>query len=203
MRKTRLDGNAAKKFSRRSFLEASVAVSIATGVRSYLGTTELGNANSTDDGSSDRRIFRASEIEVLVLATDEIIPASGDMPAGSEAGSVAYLERLATSNADVTKNLTRTTGFLDGTSRERFQCAFQKLSGAQRLMVMREMELRSAYLFNAFRDLVYEAYYEQPRVWELIGYRFYATDHTAPAPAPFDPEILTQVRQRPSSFRAI
>ena len=55
----------------------------------------------------------------------------------------------------------------------------------------------------ALRDLVYEAYYTQPRVWKLIGYEFNPTNEAGPHLKPFDESVLAQVKKMPRRYREV
>jgi hypothetical protein len=192
-----------KKFSRREFIEAGMVASIATRVRGDSRTRPRIDEDVPADESSVSRVFEGHERSLLAIVADEIIPAGGGMPAASQVGCVDYLERIASRSPKLAKELKRILRLTDRLSQTRFQATFGDMVHDQRLKLLHEMEWRTVDLFKALRDSVYEAYYEQPEVWRLIGYQFYATDGIGPTPAPFDPQILTEVFKRPFHYRAI
>jgi hypothetical protein len=88
-------------------------------------------------------------------------------------------------------------------SQERFQASFLSLSEEKRVAVLAALEKQDRENFGALRDYVYEAYYEQPQVWKLIGYTFYPTYNGGPTPEPFNEEILAEVRKKPKYYREV
>jgi hypothetical protein len=145
----------------------------------------------------------AQQRELLRCAMDEIIPAGDGMPAASEAGGVDYLEKLSGRDAKVAKELRESLAALDGLSQKQFQGAFISLSREQRVQALSTLEKHKAEPFKTLRDYVYEAYYEQPQVWKLIGYEYYPTNGAGPTTKPFNEEILAEVRKKPKFYREV
>jgi Gluconate 2-dehydrogenase subunit 3 len=141
--------------------------------------------------------FTHEERDTLRAAMDEIVPASDGMPAASEIGGVAYLERIAAGDADVAKELHEALRRLQGASEQ----PFDQLDQDARVATLQKWEARDAIQFAKLRDYVYESYYTQPQVWKLIGYEFYPTDHEGPHMEPFDESILDGVRKMPKLYR--
>ena len=142
-------------------------------------------------------VFDRRERAVLQAAMDEIIPASDGMPPASAAGGVPYLERVAAGDADVALEIRNALAALAKCSEQ----AFETLDQEARIMVLKKLETEHSLEFAHLRDYVYESYYTQPKIWELIGYEFYPTDHTGPRMEPFDESILADVRKRPKLYR--
>lgn len=167
-------------WTRREFLSASAAMPlIAIETRAPSNT------------------FTEHERNVLRVAMDEIIPATDGMPAASEMGGVAYLERIAAGDADVANEIRAALAALQRTSEQ----LFDQLDHDARVTALRSFEARDPTQFAHLRDYIYESYYTQPSVWKLIGYEFYPTDHAGPHMEPFDASILDQVRTRPKLYR--
>jgi Gluconate 2-dehydrogenase subunit 3 len=135
----------------------------------------------------DRRTLRA--------AADGIIPADGRMPSASSAGVVAYIGGLASRDPDF---------------RQRFEKAIAALgsslagaSGADQVGGLEALEKADPPSFATLRDVVYEAYYSNPKVWALIGYSFRkGTRRTAP-PETFDPARIARVQLLPRLYRDV
>jgi hypothetical protein len=142
-------------------------------------------------------VFDERDRAILHAVMDEIIPAGDGMPAASEAGGVAYLERIAATDATVASDLRNALAALGKCCTE----ALNQLDHAGRVAALRKLEADDAVQFAHLRDYVYESYYTQPKVWKLIGYEFYPTDHPGPHMEPFDESILREVRNMPKLYR--
>ena len=189
-----------KKLTRRKFLEAgvfsSMVISGVDSARVFYPYAET----KLDSPESSTGVFNGHERDLLRLAMDEIIPAADGMPAASEVDSVRYVEQLAGRNTNLAKRLLRSLRALENLSQKR---SFLTLAQKQRAEVLARLEREDAKAFDALRDSIYEAYYEQPQVWKLIGYHFYATNGGGPPPSPFDEQILADVRKKPRYYRDV
>jgi hypothetical protein len=193
-----------KIWTRRKFLETSVGGSILVGSAAVAGVgsplvrlvPQEKELSSSEFDSHQRKLLRA--------AMDEIIPASDGMPAASEVGGVEYLDRLARQIPKLKREFQKGLAALEEASRKRFQKNFLRLSRAERVEALAELEKRTApKCFSTLRDSVYEAYYIQPQVWKLIDYEFYPTDQPGPRMKPFDEAVLAQVRKLPKLYREV
>lgn len=142
-------------------------------------------------------VFNERERGVLQAAMNEIIPAGDGMPAASEAGGVAYLERVAGADANVAVEIRNALTALAKCSEN----GFETLDREARIAALKKLEAGNPVEFAHLRDYVYESYYTQPKIWKLIGYEFYPTDHPGPHMEPFDESILADVRKRPKLYR--
>ena len=193
-----------KKWTRRKFLETSVGGSVLVGSAAALGVgsplvrlvPQEKELSSSEFDSHQRKLLRA--------AMDEIIPASDGMPVASEVAGVEYLDRLARQIPKLKREFQKGLAALEETSRKRFQTNFLRLSRAERVEALTELEKRAApKFFSTLRDSVYEAYYTQPQVWKLIDYEFYPTNQPGPRMKPFDESVLAQVRKLPKVYREV
>jgi hypothetical protein len=141
--------------------------------------------------------FDEREHAMLRAAMDEIIPAVDGMPAASDIGGVAYLERVAAADAQVANEIRGALAALAKCS----SAGFETLDHEARIAALRTLESGDPVEFAHLRDYVYESYYTQPKIWKLIGYEFYPTDHPGPHMAPFDDSVLADVRKRPKLYR--
>lgn len=142
-------------------------------------------------------VFDERERAVLQAAMDEIIPSMDGMPAASDAGGVSYLERVAGADATVANEIRNALLALAKCSTD----PFEQLAHEARVAALRKLESENSLEFAHLRDYVYESYYTQPKIWKLIGYEFYPTDHPGPDMQPFDESILADVRKRPKLYR--
>jgi Gluconate 2-dehydrogenase subunit 3 len=142
-------------------------------------------------------VFNESERALLQAAMDEIIPAVDGMPAASEAGGVSYLERVAGADAQVASEIRNALVALGKCSAD----PFEQLGHEARITALQKLESGASLEFAHLRDYVYESYYTQPKIWKLIGYEFYPTDHPGPHMQPLDESILADVRKRGKLYR--
>lgn len=194
-----------KKLTRRKFLESSLRGSLMMGggamARFNPGTLEARPQKTKSRPSST---LDAGARETLRAAMDEIIPAMDGMPAASAVGSLEYLEGLFRQTPRLKQEFETGLSALDALSQKRFRKHFLKLSRAERVETLKELEKQPALnFFPALRDYVYEAYYTRPGVWKLIGYDFYPTNEAGPRMKPFDEAVLSEVRKKPKLYREV
>lgn len=162
------------KWTRRKFLEASSTGPLLAPFAAGLVTTiEAAPTDALSEG----------EQGALRTAMDEIIPAGDGMPSATDAGGIEYLERVMRQEPEVAKAIRRL------------------LAELKPHRTLSEFEAKAPTEFARLRDLVYESYYTQPKIWKLLGYENYPTDHKGPHLAPFDDTILAEVRSKPKFYR--
>ncbi len=88
-------------------------------------------------------------------------------------------------------------------SETKFHAALARISSAQRVEILTELESQSPKVFAKLRDLVYESYYTQPSVWKLIGYELHPTNESGPQMKPFNESVLAYVRKMPKLYREV
>jgi hypothetical protein len=168
-------------WTRRNFLGASIAAPPVL-------ITSIEAATKTDAKNATLR-----------AAIDEIIPAGSGMPAASEVGGVAYLEKLMIDQPAMGRVIDECLTTLDGSASA--PGAFGKLSTPERIAGLKRLEQNSAAQFALLRDSVYEAYYTRPQIWKLIGYELFPTDHSGPHMKPFDKSVVDVVSKKPRYYR--
>ncbi len=172
-------------WSRRHFLAASAAAPLVT------------------IQPARPEVIAASEKRMVLLVMDEIIPAGDGMPSASQAGGMAYMERLAVNEPEVAKQFGQSLHILDAFSVRRFEREFSELEAEERISALEEMERDAPQQFGFLRGTVYETYYTQPAIWKLIGYVPYPTDRKGPHLKPFDDSLLANVRNRSKLYREV
>lgn len=168
-------------WTRRNFLGASIAAPPVL-------ITSIEAAPSTDTKNANLR-----------AVIDEIIPAGNGMPAASEVGGVAYIEKLMIDQPGMGRVIQECLTTLNGNASA--PDAFSKLSSPERIAALKRLEENSAAQFALLRDSVYEAYYTRPQVWKLIGYELFPTDHAGPPMQPFDKSVIDIVSKKPRYYR--
>lgn len=180
--------------SRRRFVNGTIRLAV---VAPLIHVEPLIAGQTTRIRDADRRTLRA--------AADVIIPARGRMPAASGVGAIGYIERIASADPAVE------TLLLDGlhaiaAQADATQAArFDRLPGDKQTAVLAHLETTNtpANFFSTLRDLVYEAYYTQPRVHKLIGYNFRSGRRRTAALAPFDEQLVAHVRTLKPLYRQV
>jgi hypothetical protein len=162
------------KWTRRKFLEASTTGPVLAPFAAGLVTAI--EAAPTDALNEDER-------SALRVAMDKIIPAGDGMPSASDAGGIEYLDRVMRQEPEVASAIR------------------DLLAELNVHRTLNEFEAKAPKDFARLRDFVYESYYTRPRIWKLLGYENYPTDHKGPHLAPFDETILAEVRSKPKFYR--
>jgi hypothetical protein len=139
----------------------------------------------------------------LAAVIDEIIPAGEGMPSASEAGVLRYFRQLAGQLPELPQALGVALDAIEALSQERFGGAFMDLSGPQRIAALEGLQEIDPGVFGGLSVFVYEAYYVQPAVWELLGYDAYPTGEAGPSMDSFDGAALERVRNGPALYREV
>jgi Gluconate 2-dehydrogenase subunit 3 len=192
-----------KKWPRRKFLKAGVVGSIVMRGAMEPGLSYAQGVSGAREQQSATIALDARQRNLLSAAMDEIIPAGDGMPAAGEVGGVDYLNRLARRDKEVANELRRSLSALERLNREQFRSSFLSLNREERVESLIAFQHQDKESFQMLRDYVYEAYYLQPRVRELIGYEFYPTDRTGPRMRAFDEAVLAEVRKKPKYYRVV
>lgn len=134
---------------------------------------------------------------------DEIIPAGDGMPAASQAGGLEYLERVSRQEPQIGADLEQALHALERLTESRFHAGVASVTSSQRVEILTALETQSSEVFAKLRDHVYEAYYIQPKIWQIIGYDFYPTNESGPHMKAFDESVLSNVRKMPRLYREV
>jgi hypothetical protein len=134
---------------------------------------------------------------------DLMIPASDGMPSASEAGGLAYLERLMEHDKNAAADIAKGLNVANAFSERSFQKSFRDLEKINQIAVLKAMEDSAPGPFDALRAYVYESYYTQPAIWKLIGYQLYPTDHPGPHLQPFRDSLVENVRKMPKLYKDV
>jgi hypothetical protein len=185
--------------TRRAFLELAATQSLTA---SLAATALLAACRSTAEESSVLGLDGPS-METLITLVDQIIPASDEMPAASQAGTLAYFELLAGADPHLPETLQSAIRTVDALSRARAGKGFAAAGASERTEVVAALAQTESLLFARLRTYVYEGYYLQPQVWQLLGYEPYPTSAPGPHMAPFTPALLQRIRAMPPRYRTV
>lgn len=192
------------KISRRTFVSGTIRLAVV----SPLVTLDPREGTTATQPAAR---FARRDRETLRAAADAIIPADGRMPAASAVGAVRYVERIAATDPKLRDLLVDGLRLLDARSAEAelklrpTRVGFAALAAEQQVALLAQFENTQLTqpFFAALRDIVYEAYYTQPRVWKLIGYNFRSGRRPTARLEPFDERQLARVRALPLLYRRV
>ena len=158
--------------------------------RTFIGTAAVIALAPIADAASEQTI---ATHRMLRAAVDRIIPARGKMPAASAVGAVEYLEALSARDRDIQERLSKVIAALGP--------AFADSSENEQVSALEQLEKADPPSFAALRDVVYEAYYTNPKIWALIGYSFRRGNRKTAPLEDFDTKLLARVQQLPRLYR--
>jgi hypothetical protein len=184
-----------ERISRRRFVTGSVHLTVvAPLIRS---TPLIARQSRSRISDTDRRTLRA--------AADVIVPAHGRMPAASAVGAVGYIERVTNADQLVASLLLDGVRAVEARAEATQNTRFDLLTVDLQTAVLAHFETTNtpANFFTLLRDLVYEAYYTQPRVQKLIGYNFRSGRRRTAALASFDEQLVSRLRQQKPFYRQV
>ena len=183
------------RISRRRFLTGSIQLTLVA---------PLIRATPLIAGQSRSRI-RDTDRQTLRAAANVIVPARGRMPAASAVGAVRYIERIASADQLMEMLLLDGVRAIEARAEATQNARFDLLPVDQQTVVIRHVEITNtpANFFTLLRDLVYEAYYTQPRVQKLIGYNFRSGRRRTATLASFDEHLVARLRQQSPFYRQV
>jgi hypothetical protein len=142
-------------------------------------------------------------MRTLITLIDEIIPASGELPAASKAGTLAYFELLAGTDPGLSETLHAALRAANALAQARLGNELASIRSSARTTIVAAFAETDPVLFARLQTYVYEGYYLQPGIWKLLGYEPYPTNSRGPSMAPFSPSMLQRIRAMPRRYRAV
>ena len=187
MRRTRI--------TRRRFVHGSIRLAVVSPLIQLNTLHSL--AQSARFGTAERRTLRA--------AADVIVPAQGRMPAASAAGAVPYIERIAGADQKLAGLLLEGLRAVEAQAIAVHGVRFDLAGAGEQIDIVARAEKADlpAGFFPLLRDLVYEAYYTQPRIQKLLGYNFRSGRRRTAPLEPFDEQRIARVRQLAPLYRQV
>jgi hypothetical protein len=181
--------------SRRRFVGRSIQLAIVSPVMQAQALGAI--AQSPSLGPAERRTLR--------VAADVIIPALGRLPAAWVVGAHRYGVRIAEADPRIAALLFDGLRAIEAQSATTHGVRFDRMGTDPQVELLAALEKSDAPagFFVALRDLVYEAYYTQPRIQRLLGYNFRSgRRRTAPVES-FDEQHVARVRQMKPLYRQV
>jgi hypothetical protein len=181
--------------SRRRFVRGSIRLAVVAPLIRLAPIEALVQSNR----------LATSERRALFAAADAIIPAVGRMPAATAVGAGRYIDRIAGTDDRLAGLLSEGARAMDTQSLAAHAVPFEMLGGEERVVLLTHIEKTDvpAGFFPALRDLVYEAYYTQPRVMKLLGYNFRSGRRRTAPIEPFDEQRVQRVRSMAPLYRRV
>lgn len=183
------------RISRRRFVNGSIQLAVVAPL--IRATPLVAEQVRSQMRETDRRTLRA--------AADVIVPARGRMPSASAVGVVGYIERIASADVPMRALLLEGIAAIAARADATQHARFEALPVDRQTLVLAHVETTNtpANFFPLLRDLVYEAYYTEPRVQKLIGYPFRSGRRRTAALPSFDEQLVARVQRQKPSYRPV
>jgi hypothetical protein len=142
------------------------------------------------------RSLTDTERAILRAVMDRLVPPVGDLPGAGTMGLLDQVEAMAGAHHPFHFALLALLGGLPAGS-------FAARAGADQDKAISRFETAHPAVFNALLEVVYLAYYADPRVHGRIGWRGGPLPPGGFALPPFDEAILEKARQRQPFWRRV
>ncbi len=150
---------------------------------------------------TSRQILTESQKDLLVRASNRIIPAEGDFPGAGDLGLADSLEQTIGRTQQSIRMFLEGLAQIDITAVQEQGMEFSRLSGADQDSTLQSVEQSHPAFFNELRRQCYNGYYTHPLPQELIGYS--RPEPREYRPMPFDESLLEPQKQRAPFWRPV
>jgi hypothetical protein len=166
---------------------------------------EFGHTYVAPEEVRDFVILGAAQQATLAAWAERLIPASGSWPGADEVDAHMYADNCASRSRLLRSMLLRAVDTAEREALAAHRRAFAECSASEREQVLRGLaDGADGVLFDLVLELVFEGYYRDPRVLEVVEER---TGFRVMAPVegvelePFDESLLERVRNLPPMLR--
>lgn len=168
---------------------------------------DFGHTYVPSEEVTDFILLGEAEQAALAAWGDALIPGNDAWPSASEADAHLYADNCAARAPRHRALLTRAIAQVESAARERSPVGFAQCPKDDREAILRELETGDdAELFEFVLELVFEGYYRDPRVLEVVEER---TGFRTRAPVDgvalqdFDESLVEEMRGRPPFVREV
>ncbi len=115
------------------------------------------------------RYFGADQRAQMTAIVDRLIPAEGDHPSASEAGTVDYIDGAIAGSKRLPRLFSSGLHLVDMEAARAGGARFVDIRGELQDQVLRKIESESKEFFEALLGFTYNGYYSNPAVVETLG----------------------------------
>ena len=144
--------------------------------------------------TAQARSLNETEMMILAGVMDRLVPPIDDLPGAGAMGLASEVDSLARRHGPYHRAL---SNFMEKLAMK----WSAELADSQKDALLRELEAADGMTFNAILELVYLAYYGDPRVHRRVRWRGGPLQPEGFPLAPFNPESLQVIRERPPFWR--
>ncbi len=158
----------------------------------------------------DGEILTARQVALLAAIQNRLIPAQDEMPGAGDAGCAQTVDGFLKERTALRRPILAALNEIEATAGAYAQAsaddeasthvAFLALSDAERDAALRAVEAAHPDLFNMLLRQTYTAYYTNPAVLRILGWRP-PQPEGYPTPPPFDEKLLDNVKRRGKLWR--
>ena len=145
------------------------------------------------------RTLTETERQHLSAAMDRLIPPTGELPGAGSLGLAEVIEGFSARHAPFKDAL---LAFINSLSRSE-SARFHQRPAAEQDTTLKTVESTLPAMFHVVLELVYMAYYGDPRIQRAIGYRSGPLQPRGYELPPFDESVLQTVKQRIPFWREV
>jgi hypothetical protein len=143
------------------------------------------------------RTLTETERQDLSAAMDRLIPPTGELPGAGSLGLAEIVEGFSARHAPFSDALLEFSESLTQSEGARFH----QRPAAEQNNTLKTIENSLPAMFHVVLELVYMAYYGDPRIQRAIGYRTGPLQPRGYELPPFDESVLETVKQRMPFWR--
>jgi Gluconate 2-dehydrogenase subunit 3 len=168
---------------------------------------EFGHSYVPADEVQGFKILNPRQQATLAAWADALIPTGNGWPSASATGAHIYADNTSATRPRLRALLVRAIDSVDIAAGERGADSFAGCEADVRAEILAELEGRDAMeLFDFVLELVFEGYYRDPAVLELVedrtGFRIMAPIEGAEL-EPFDEGLVAEMKKRPAFVREV
>lgn len=159
---------------------------------------------------TDGEVLTAQQVALLAAIQNRLIPAQDEMPGAGDAGCARTIDRFLAERMALRRPIFAALNAVEAEAGERAHAAaddeatthvaFLALAVSERDAVLRAVEASQPDLFTTLLRQTYTAYYINPAVLDILGWRP-PQPEGYPTPPPFDESLLENVKQRGKIWR--